>query len=157
MKSKVSMVLIALMMLGATGFAFADGAFGPAAIYANLTGTTVEEAYAEKVEADSTFGELAKDAGVYEEFQAEALEAKTELVKKSVSEGTLSQEEGDAIIAALESCDGEQTHIMQGTMGFGQKAQNGEGNGTRVMSGSGNQNNRGENGMGYGMTARAGE
>lgn len=128
MKSKVSLVLIAVMMLGATGFAFADGLFNPASIYANLTGTTIEEAYAEKLETKSTFGELAKNAGVYEEFQAEAVEAKTELIKERVEDGTLTQEQADAVLSDLAECDGEGFGGGNG-LGQGRMAGNGMGGG----------------------------
>ena len=155
MKSKVSLVLIAVMMLGATGFAFADGLFNPASIYAGLTETTVEEAYAEKLETKSTFGELAKNAGVYEDFQAEALEAKTELIKERVADGTLTQEQADAVLENLAECDGGMNHVLRNALGTGQQAQNGEGFGAGNGLGQGRMAG---NGMGGGgMMARSGQ
>lgn len=154
MKSKMSLVvgLVIVMMLGATGFAFADGLFGPASIYADLTGKTAEEAYADKVESDSTFGELAEKAGVYEEFQAEALKAKTVLVNERIEDGTLTREQGDQVLEALASCDGERDRVLQGALGTGQ------GNGFGAGNGDG-QGRMAGNGMmaGGGMMARNGQ
>ena len=137
-KRLVSLLLVGVMMLGATGFAFADAPFGPASIYAGLTGITEEEAYDLHLSSGSTFGELATEAGVYDAFKEAALAGKITMLNEMVADGDLSQEDADKIIAQLEDCDGTQSRILQGSnLGFGQKAQAGEHRGTGTGTGLG--------------------
>lgn len=126
-KRFVSLLLVGVMMLGATGFAFADAPFGPASVYAGLTGITEEEAYDLHLSTGSTFGELATEAGVYDAFKEATLDSKITIINEMVASGDLSQEDADTIIAQLEDCDGTQDTVLQGSdLGFGQKAQSGE-------------------------------
>ena len=123
MKKMVTFLLVVVMMLGATGFAFADAAFGPASIYAGLAGITEEEAYDLRLSTGSTFGELATEAGVYDAFKEAALSSKITMINEMVADGDLTQADADTIITALENCDGTQSRILQGSnLGFGQKA-----------------------------------
>lgn len=81
-KRLVSLLLVGVMMLGATGFAFADAPFVPASIYAGLTGITEEEAYDLRLSSGSTFGELATEAGVYDAFKEAALAGKITMCQR---------------------------------------------------------------------------
>ena len=148
MSKKVMVLVLAVMILGATGFAFADGPFGPASIYGEVSGKTEAEAYAEKTEAGATFGELAKEKGLYDEFKAKALEAKKEKIEELVAAGKLTREDADTILENLENCDGVPSGVMKNGLGLGQKAGNGQGNGLR--DGSGQQGNGQGAGQGQG-------
>ncbi len=156
MKKSVVMLAVAVMMLGTMGVAFADASWGPAAIYADLTQITEEEAYALKVEKDMTFGELAQEEGVYDEFKAAALAGKEEMLDQLVKDGKITQEKADEVLAAMEACDGDSQGLLKGTGLFGQRngngrgAGNGQGNGARVGNGEGfggGAQNRGSNGL----------
>ncbi|HMM69372.1 MAG TPA: hypothetical protein PKD08_02665 [Gudongella oleilytica] len=156
MKKSVVMLAVAVMMLGTMGVAFADASWGPAAIYADLTQITEEEAYALKVEKDMTFGELAQEEGVYDEFKAAALAGKEEMLDQLVKDGKITQEKADEVLAAMEACDGDSQGLLKGTGLFGQRngngrgAGNGQSNGARVGNGEGfggGAQNRGSNGL----------
>ena len=156
MKKSVVMLAVAVMMLGTMGVAFADASWGPAAIYAELTQITEEEAYALKVEKDMTFGELAQEEGVYDEFKAAALAGKEEMLDQLVKDGKITQEKADEVLEAMEACDGDSQGLLKGTGLFGQRngngrgAGNGQGNGARVGNGEGfggGAQNRGSNGL----------
>jgi len=134
MKKSVVMLAVAVMMLGTMGVAFADASWGPAAIYAELTQITEEEAYALKVEKDMTFGELAQEAEIYDEFKAAALEGKEAILDQLVKDGKITQEKADEVLEAMEACDGDSQGLLKGTGLFGQRngndrgADNGQGN-----------------------------
>lgn len=156
MKKSVVMLAVAVVMLGTMGVAFADASWGPAAIYADLTQITEEEAYALKVEKDMTFGELAQEEGVYDEFKAAALAGKEEMLDQLVKDGKITQEKAHEVLAAMEACDGDSQGLLKGTGLFGQRngndrgAGNGQGNGARVGNGEGfggGAQNRGSNGL----------
>ena len=121
------MLTVGILIIGTMAMSFADAAFGPAAIYASLTNITEQEAYDLKVASGKTFGELAKDANVYDAFVAASLTAKTEYVNSLVASGDLTQEEADAIITAFENCDGTQKHILRNYLPAGSQAQAGAG------------------------------
>lgn len=127
MKKLLLMLTVGILVIGTMAMSFADAAFGPAAIYASLTNVTEQEAYDLKVSSGKTFGELAKDANVYDAFVAASLTAKTEYINGLVASGDLTQAEADAILTAFENCDGTQTHILRSNLqttqdgtGFGQ-------------------------------------
>lgn len=155
MKKSVVMLAVAVMMLGTMGVAFADASWGPAAIYADLTKITEEEAYALKVEKDMTFGELAQEEGIYEEFKEAALSGKEAMLAQLVKDGKITEEKAEEILAAMAECDGESQGLLKGTglfglrNGSGQGAGNGQGNGVKDGNGEGfggGAQNRGGNG-----------
>ncbi len=127
MKKILLMLTVGILIIGTMAMSFADAAFGPAAIYASLTNMTEQEAYDLKVSSGKTFGELAKDANVYDAFVAASLTAKTDYVNSLVASGDLTQDEADAIITAFENCDGTQTHILRNYLQTGSQLQDGTG------------------------------
>jgi hypothetical protein len=140
MKKLLLMLTVGILVIGTMAMSFADAAFGPAAIYASLTNMTEQEAYDLKVASGKTFGELAKDANVYDAFVAASLTAKTDYVNSLVASGDLTQEEADAIITAFENCDGTQTHILRNylqTPQDGTGLRQGQFGNRRTMSGDG--------------------
>lgn len=88
----------------------------PAEAVAGAAGRTLEEVIEERREGKS-FGMIAAEAGVLEEFQAAVLELWEEALESRVAEGTLTREQADARLDALrqrqELCDGT------GGCGFG--------------------------------------
>lgn len=88
----------------------------PAEAAAGVTGRALEEVIAER-RSGKSYGAIAAEAGVLEEFQASVLELQEAALAARVSEGTLTQDQADARLEALrqrqEICDGT------GSCGFG--------------------------------------
>jgi hypothetical protein len=107
----------------------------PSQILAGLTGKSETDLQAARA-AGSTYGSIAAEAGVLDEFQAQRLEAlKTQLAER-VAAGTLDQVSADSIYDRMEdriaSCDGTGTGVPAG-----QAARNGRGSMTGSASGNG--------------------
>jgi hypothetical protein len=107
-KLLIGTITAGLLLVGATT-AFAGTFKTPAEIFAELKGVTVEEAYASRA-SGSTYGQLADEAGVLDEFRADMLENRKAIIQERVANGELTQEQADAIIANMEAnaayCDG---------------------------------------------------
>lgn len=106
MKKLSKMILIgvlATMLLGVVAYAAS-----PAEIYSELTGMTTEQAI-EKRSEGKTYGELAQEADVYDEFVQKMLEEKKIIIEERVKDGTLTREDADTLISLLEenvgTCD----------------------------------------------------
>jgi hypothetical protein len=109
-KLVVAGILILIMVVG-TVAAFAASQYStPAEVLAGLTGREVQSVVDERVQKGKTFGTMAKDAGVLDEFKTEMLQVKKDKLAECVVAGTLTQEQADAIIAKIVSnqavCDG---------------------------------------------------
>ncbi|WP_432662476.1 hypothetical protein R9X47_18285 [Wukongibacter baidiensis] len=147
MKKVLTTLLVSSLVLSAGVVAFADSVSSPAEIYSNLSGKTVEQAY-ELRGTNKSFGELAKENGFFDKFQAAILEAKKHILADKVENKEITQEKADELIKLMEeNCDGT------GTQKLGQK------NGIRFGMGAGNGQGRGQgkglgrgpgNGMGRG-------
>ncbi len=141
---RIALLTAALLVVGATSAtAMAASLQGtPAEIVAGLTGKTVESVAAEKAESGQTYGALADDYGVLDQFRSQMLEQKRAYLAERVAAGTMTQEQADAILAAMEahqaSCDGSGSGGVGAQMG----AAFGGGNGTRG-AGARNGMNRG--------------
>lgn len=146
--SKIVVIgILATMLLGVVAYAAS-----PADIYSELAGVTAEEAIQQRQEG-KTYGELAQEADVYEEFIQKMQEEKIALIEQRVEEGLMTREDADAFIAALKenmgNCDpsnpqrlGRQYHLRQG---------NGKGYGNGACGGNrGNGSGRGQRGLGLG-------
>ena len=114
----------------------------PAEAAAGVTGQTLEQVTAEKLETGKTYGAIANDAGKLAEFKDAMIQMKQEELNERVAEGTITQERANDIMAVIEErtadCDG--TGPADGTRlggGFG-----------RGGSGAGKGAGRGQ---GYGM------
>ena len=122
--------------------AFAASAYhSPAEAVAGLTGQTTESVIAQKAETGKTYGTLANEAGVLDQYKTEVLEMKKDILAEKVAAGTMTQEQADEIIAALE----ENQAVCDGTGSAGIGRQFGAGFGGMNGSGQG----RGQGGMGY--------
>lgn len=168
-KKMVKTIGMTTAILLSTGMvAFAATYEKPAQIVSNLTGKSAEEVYNQKVEENKTYGQIAEEAGVLEEFKAQNLQNKINIINDRVSSGELTQEEADKIIEELkvnmENCD-QNGSGMRGNY-FGQGNENcglkdgsqmrgngnglGNGQGRGLGNGQGNGQGRG-NGMGRGL------
>jgi hypothetical protein len=153
-KSVAAIVTAGILSLGVA--AFAATAMSPAEIVGDLTGQTVADVQAAREEGE-TYGAVAKEAGVLEEFQAKMLENRKLAIEERVANGALTREEADEMLAAMqaqiEDCDGT------GTAGdrLGQKfgAAFGQGNGLRDGNGA-KTGGAPENGQGRGQMMRDG-
>lgn len=125
----------------------------PAEILAGITGKPVETVIADRTETEQTYGALASDYGVLDKFHSEILEEKKEYLEQRVAEGTMTQEQADAILAAIEAnqanCDGTSNGGGAGRAGFG----NG-GCGFGMGAGFGRMNGNGAGGRGCGGVYR---
>jgi len=138
------MALVALAIaLGAAGIVAAAVIERPVDIVADLTGQDPAALQEERAEG-TTYGAMAAEAGVLEDFRARMLEARKATLDERVAEGRLTREEADAILARIEenmaNCDGSGTgeRIGQGAgVGFGQGSGSGLGQGARQGGGQG--------------------
>lgn len=114
----------------------------PAEIVAGLTGKSVESVTAEKIETGDPYGALANEYGVLNQFKSQMLEQKKAYLAERVAAGTMTQEQADAIIAAVEArqanCDGISSGGTGARVGAGFGGMNGNcGGGARSGSGCG--------------------
>ena len=134
---KFAVIGIAVLAIGATSItAFAASSNNsPADIAAGLTGKSVEDVIVEKTETGKSYGTIANDAGKLEDFKNDMLATKKEILEQKVKDGTLTQQEADEILAAIEAnqvnCDGTgNAGIGKGMgAGFGRMMGNGQGQG----------------------------
>lgn len=129
---KIIVIGLSATALAATSItAFAFSANSPAEIVAGLTGDSVENVTEQAVESGNTYGQIAYDEGLWEEFSKEMLESKKAFLDEKVADGTLTQEEADEIYANIlerqEYCNG--TGGYGGMMGYGFGSNSGRGTG----------------------------
>ncbi len=115
----------AVLVIGATSVtALAATANNtPAKIVASLTGRTADSVTAERTESGATYGAIAKDADVLDQFKAQMLERMKAVLDARVAAGQLTQERADAILADMEArqltCDGTGSGSMGKGYGMG--------------------------------------
>lgn len=110
----------------------------PAQIYSDLTGKTVEQAYTERQEYGESYGQLAQEAGKYEEFKSQMMENKKATLEERVQSGQMTQEQADALMERMENCEGESQGLGKAARaGFGQGSMQGKGNGQGLRNGNG--------------------
>lgn len=121
----VGLVVLALAATSLTAFAF-TGVSTPAEIVANLTGKTVDEVTEERFDSNKTYGEIAYDEGLWDEFNEEMLKSKKAYLDEKVVEGALTQEEADEI---YENIQERQEYCAGNGGGYGGMMGYGFGNG----------------------------
>ncbi len=140
-----------VMAIGATSaVAFAASVYKtPAEAAAGLTGKTVEQVIEERQETGKTYGTIAKEAGKQQEFIDENLQIKKDALEKRVADKTMTREQADVILKALEensaNCDGT------GSAKIGQKYGAGFGSGSGNGARNGGGQGQGQGGMGKGQ------
>ena len=91
-----------------------------AKILADLTGRDVESIKEEARSNHKPIREMAKDAGVYDQFMAKHLELAKEHMNKAVADGKMTQEQADKMLQNMKDGkhqgpkDGMHKHMMQG-------------------------------------------
>jgi hypothetical protein len=122
-----------LAVVGGSGAAYAATVASPAEILSDLTGKSTETLYEQRDEG-TTFGALAIEEGVQEQFKERMLENKKEILQERVEEERLTQEEADAIYERMEqnqeNCDGTAQGACIGEargLGFGRGNRGGNG------------------------------
>lgn len=119
-----------------------------AEVVAGLTGRDVQAVIDEKIVTGKTYGTIANEAGVLDEFQKEMAEIQKDTLAARVANGTMTQEQADAILQTIEekraTCDGTGTgnNIGRSTgagfgMGGGQGRGAGQGRGLGQGGGQG--------------------
>lgn len=95
---KATVVILVVLALLATSFtAFAYTVSSPAEILAGLTGKSVEEVTDERYETGLSYGQMAYDEGLWEEYNDKMLESKKAYLDEKVKDGTITQEQADDI------------------------------------------------------------
>lgn len=159
MKKRVLMVMVLALALSVP--AFAGSMDSAVEVFSSLTGMTVEEAWELRHDTDQTFGELAIEKGVGDEFSDQIQELNKARIEDLVDQGRLTQKQADEILKAMEDCDGTPgSHMrLRDVIGSG----NGLGNGSGPRNGEGLQNGEGlrrgggnPNGFGGGRGFRGG-
>lgn len=141
---KIALIGAVVLTIGATSIsALAASSYNtPAEMVAGLTGKSVESITTEKIETGDTFGTIANEYGVLNQFKSQMLEQKKADLDERVAAGTMTREQADAIIGAMETnqanCDGTCSGGTGAQMGAGFGGMNGNrGGGARGGSGCG--------------------
>ncbi|WP_326910253.1 hypothetical protein [Sedimentibacter sp. MB31-C6] len=118
--NKIIISGLAVLTIAATSItAFAFTYNSPAEIVANLAGKPVEEVVANRYESSKTYGQIAYDEGLWEEYRDEMNESKKAFLDEKVTEGAITQEEADQyynnMLERQEFCHGN------GTGGYGMR------------------------------------
>ena len=131
----LTVTVVILLSLGAV--VFADSFESPADIFSRLKGITKDEAY--ELKGNKTFGDLAKENGVYDDFHKAYLESKKSVIEEKIRNGELTREQADEVLKALEECDGTSQKLLgqKYNLRFGQGQGLGQGNGKRQGQGFG--------------------
>lgn len=141
---KLVVVVTALSVMVAAGAVYA-APITPAEVVAGLAGKTVEQVNDLRA-AGKTYGTVANEAGKLDEFKAQMLEQKKAILDQRVKDGSITQEQADAIYNNMKNnqslCDG--TGTGKGRMGNGAGFGMGRGQGTGYGMG------RGQGGFGAG-------
>ena len=123
---------LALALSAATMTSFAAAAYKtPAEAVSGLTGKTLDEVTAER-KSGKSYGSIASEAGKLSEFQQAVADIHEDRLNEAVADGTLTQEQADAQLAAIRerqaACDGNGSGNSTGT-GYGAGGCNGTGMG----------------------------
>lgn len=139
--NKIIIAGLTVLTIAATSMtAFAFTYNTPAEIVAGLSGKTVDEITEQRYESGKTYGQIAYDEGLWEEYQDKMLESKKAFLDEKVNEGVLTQEEADEyynnMIERQEYCSGNGGGYG-GMMGYGFGAGNNSGRGMGFGQGRG--------------------
>lgn len=115
--------ITSLLTLGALGIgAISVSAYmynfqDKAEILSELTGKSTNEIIEQRVNEDKTYGTIALENGVLEEFQEKNLEQIKTNLNEKVESGVISKEEADTIISnrenAMKNCDGTDSGVKK--------------------------------------------
>lgn len=159
MKKRTKIITRTLLTLSIFGFStpiFASNQFdAKAEAIAKLTNKTVETIIEQKINLDMTFGEIAKENGVLDQFKKANLEQKEAILNEKVEQGILTKEQAENILNKIKenqaTCDGSGSNSQNLGLGLGLGNGNGSGNGSGRGNGSGNGAGNGGQGKGKGI------
>ncbi|UOO37924.1 DUF2680 domain-containing protein [Oscillospiraceae bacterium CM] len=120
----VGVAVLALSAVSVTALA-ASVYSSPAEAVAGLTGRTVDSVVKERQDTGNTYGTIASEAGVLDEFKSAILELKKDVLDARVASGDMTQAQADKIFAAIQAnmatCDGTGGAMLgqQYGVGFG--------------------------------------
>lgn len=151
----VGVAVLALSAVSVTAFA-ASAYSSPAEAVAALTSRTVESVVEERQDTGNTYCTIADEAGVLDEYQSALLEMRKDALDARVAAGSMTQEQADEMLAAMEAnmanCDGTGGAMMGQYYGAGLGS-----NGGCLGTGSGSGfHGQGGQHAGYGMGLRDG-
>ncbi|MGI6349694.1 MAG: hypothetical protein GX245_07380 [Eubacteriaceae bacterium] len=158
MKKIITISLLVLLLLATSISTFAAPSDdSPADILSDLTNRPVESLVQERAATQTTYGAMAKAAGVSEQFREKVMILKEARLAQRVADQTMTQEQANAILAQLQkrqatcdgtcddTCDTPQRLMQQqnagGGLGQGKNFQ--QGGGPRDGTGNGNGFQRG--------------
>lgn len=149
MKRYAAAGIVAVFILAAGSVtAFAASTYStPAEAVAALAGREVQSVVNERTETSKTYGNIANEAGILDEFKEEMLEVRSEKIAARVADGTLTQEQADVILERLEA---NQANCNGNGVGAGAGCGMGAGFGKACVS----ERGQGGCGMGNGLGAR---
>jgi len=137
-KKLMGFAVIVLVLAAVTVSAYAAPRYNsPAQAVAGMTTRSVEDVVAEKQEKNTTYGSMAKAAGILDEFKVRMLETKKSIIAERVADGTLTQDQADAITKAFEERQSACNGTGSGQVGKQYGACFGKGSGLRLGSGNG--------------------
>ncbi|MFZ5753210.1 MAG: DUF2680 domain-containing protein [Bacillota bacterium] len=147
MKKRSLIILTVSLMVLFTTAVFAATYSNPAQIISGLTGKTEADVYAQRSQG-KTFGQIAQENGVFDQFKSDMLQYKKEIIDQRVASGTITKEKGEAIKKALDeriaACTGtpdpNRDRLGQkfgGGLGFGKGQSRGMGRGMGMGQGMG--------------------
>lgn len=151
-KQILSMVAVASLGFGSVGVLAYSGET-PANTYSELMGLTKEEAQLQRKESGKSYGTLAKENGVYEEFSAQMKKNKEEIINEKVRNGELSEADANKYLQQMEdNCDGSGESKKSGQeLGLKLGRGNGDEQALKQRRGNGdNQDQKQGNGKGQG-------
>ncbi|QQK08237.1 DUF2680 domain-containing protein [Miniphocaeibacter halophilus] len=160
--SKKLILMLALVLVlgvGTTSLAVENNRVSHPDILSNITNKPLEEIIEIRTTTGKTYGQIAEEFGVLEEYKEEMFTIKKNFINERVDNGYLDREEADRIITNMEKnkdlCDGENLGYRKlcGNYGLGigmlnKKGRgNGLGTGQRLQDGTGRieNNNPGRN------------
>ncbi len=96
MRPKLSIIFVTVMIVSIAGAGLAlASSSSPAAILSDLTGEPASAL--EEKNTEETYGAIAAELGVRDEFKAARIKQKMAIVDRKTSEGALSQEEAEEL------------------------------------------------------------
>lgn len=122
MKKLVLLVVLVLAVTSITAFAYAAYST-PADIISGLTGKTADEITEQKLTSGETYGQIAIDENVWEEYKEQMLESKKTFLDEKVKDGSITEKQAEdfynSMLERQQYCDGSGNGSGRGMMGFG--------------------------------------
>ncbi len=116
MKKKAIILGLGMVLFLSVTTVHAMGNSGMIDILTDLTNKSEEEI--KEMRLEQTYGEIAKDENVYEEFKEARVSAKIAHIERKVAEGKITAEQGEEYINRFleksENCDGNKVEMKFG-------------------------------------------